>query len=36
MLEKLRDDGEAADTDTDGVLGVGPHAYGDYYVAHIG
>ena len=36
VLEELRDDWEAADTDTNGELGVGPQAHGDYIVAYIG
>ena len=36
VLEEFRDNREGADTDTDGVLGVGPHAYPGYVVANIG
>ena len=36
MLEEPRDDGEAADDDSSGELGVGPHAHLNHMVADVG
>lgn len=36
MLEEFGDDGEAADDDATGELGVGPHAHADPVVAYVG
>ena len=36
MLEELGDDGEAADDNAGGELGIRPHAHGDYVVAYVG
>ena len=36
MLEEFWDDGETADDNASGELGVGPHAHGDHVVAYVG
>lgn len=36
MLEELGDDGEAADDDAGGELGVSPHAHAHHVVAYVG
>lgn len=35
VLEELGDDGEAADDNAGGELGMGPQAHGDYVVAYV-
>lgn len=36
VLKELGDDGEAADDNAGGELGMGPQAHGDYVVAYVG